>query len=49
MITIEIPNVNERDRIPEEAIQAVVDHIAQKFTPEKIILFGSYSNGDPKP
>ncbi len=49
MVTTEIPNVNERDRIPEEAIQAVADHIAQKFAPEKIILFGSYSNGDPKP
>ncbi len=32
-----------------EAIQAVVDHIAQTFEPEKIILFGSYAYGQPKP
>lgn len=32
-----------------EAIQAVVDYIAQKFDPEKIILFGSYAYGQPKP
>ena len=35
--------------MPPEAIQAVVDHIAQTFDPEKIILFGSYAYGNPKP
>ena len=32
-----------------EAIQTVVDHIAQTFDPDKIILFGSYAYGQPKP
>ncbi|OGO45067.1 MAG: hypothetical protein A2W37_00870 [Chloroflexi bacterium RBG_16_63_12] len=32
-----------------EAIQAIVDRIAEKFKPDKIILFGSYAYGDPKP
>lgn len=49
MATIEVPNVNERERIPREAIQAVADRIAEKFDPDKIILFGSYAYGDPKP
>ena len=48
-LNIQVLNVNERDRVPPEAIQAVVDHIAQTFDPEKIILFGSYAYGNPKP
>ncbi len=46
---IRVPNVNKRDRVPMEAIQAVVDFIARTFAPEKIILFGSYAYGEPKP
>jgi predicted nucleotidyltransferase len=46
---IEVPNVNERRRIPMRAIRAVVKQIAAKFQPEKIILFGSYAYGKPKP
>ena len=49
MLDLKIPNVNERKRIPMEAIQAVADRIAEKFQPDKIILFGSYAYGDPKP
>ncbi|MGQ0600763.1 MAG: nucleotidyltransferase domain-containing protein [Anaerolineales bacterium] len=49
MLDLKVPNVNERDRVPEEAIRAVVDHIARNFDPDKIILFGSYGYGDPKP
>ena len=44
-----LPNVNERARIPMEAIQAFVDRIAELFKPQKIILFGSYGYGEPKP
>ena len=44
-----VPNVNERTRIPMEAIQAVVNRIAELFKPQKIILFGSYSYGESKP
>jgi len=31
------------------AIRAVAKQIADKFEPEKIILFGSYAYGKPKP
>jgi len=44
-----VPNVNERRRIPMRAIHAVVGQIAAKFQPEKIILFGSYAYGRPRP
>ena len=43
-----VPNVNERRRIPMRAIRAVVEQIAEKFQPEKIILFGSYAYGQPR-
>jgi len=49
MLNLNVPNVNERHRIPMEVIQAVADRIAEKFNPDKIILFGSYAYGDPKP
>lgn len=46
---VRVPNVNERERAPMAAIQAVVDFIAHTFEPEQIILFGSYAYGQPKP
>lgn len=49
VLGLKVPNVNERRRIPTEAIQSIVDRIAAKFQPEKIILFGSYAYGTPKP
>jgi predicted nucleotidyltransferase len=49
MLDLKVPNVNERLRIPDAAIQAVVEHIARQFDPDKIILFGSYACGDPQP
>lgn len=48
-LDIAVPNINQRQRIPPEAIQRVVNHIANTFQPEKIILFGSYAYGQPKP
>jgi len=44
-----IPNVNERRRIPMRAIRAVAKQIADTFHPDKIILFGSYAYGKPRP
>ncbi|PIV27565.1 MAG: hypothetical protein COS37_02565 [Anaerolineae bacterium CG03_land_8_20_14_0_80_58_20] len=35
--------------IPRRTIWAVVKHIADKFQPEEIILFGSYAYGNPQP
>ena len=49
MKEIKVPNVNERQYIPMRAIRAVVKQIAVKFQPEKIILFGSYAYGQPRP
>ncbi len=47
--SIAVPNVNERRRIPMQAIRSVANQIAEKFHPEKIILFGSYAYGKPRP
>jgi len=44
-----VANVNERRRIPMRAIRAVVKQIADAFHPDKIILFGSYAYGKPRP
>jgi predicted nucleotidyltransferase len=44
-----VPAINKRKRIPEKAIQDVVRQIAEKFHPKKIILFGSYARGNPRP
>lgn len=49
MDATKVANINERRRIPMRAIRAVVQQIAEKFQPEKIILFGSYAYGRPKP
>ena len=38
-----------RKRIPMRAIRAIVKQIASQFHPDKIILFGSYAYGKPKP
>jgi predicted nucleotidyltransferase len=37
----------ENARIPRRAIADVVRRIAEKFDPERIILFGSYAYGKP--
>ena len=39
----------EQQTVSMHAIRGVVRHIAAKFQPEKIILFGSYAYGHPKP
>ncbi len=41
--------INIRQRIPEEAIQDIVEQIVRNFSPIKIILFGSYAYGTPRP
>ncbi|MBN1453622.1 MAG: nucleotidyltransferase domain-containing protein [Anaerolineales bacterium] len=49
MSVIEVPTVDKRKRIPQKAIDEVVRQIAEKFRPQKIILFGSYARGKPRP
>src|SRR5437016_6587810 len=41
-----VPDYNHRTRIPAWAIRDLVDRIAVRFKPQKIILFGSYARGD---
>ncbi len=44
-----VPTVNRRDRIPRDAVDDVVSQIIAKFHPVKIVLFGSYAHGKPRP
>ena len=46
---LQVPTIPNRTRIPQAAIQSVVDQIAAGFQPEKIIVFGSYAYGTPRP
>ncbi len=46
---LRIPAVDHRKRVPMRAIRAVARIIAEKYHPEKIILFGSHAYGRPKP
>ena len=43
-----VPPINERKRIPMRTIRALANHIAVKFDPEEIILFGSHAYGKPQ-
>ena len=38
-----------RQRVSPEVIQETVRQIAENFCPERIILFGSYASGQPRP
>ena len=49
MVTVNVPTIDKRKRIPQRAINQVVKQIVEKFKPQKIILFGSYARGKPRP
>lgn len=49
MVTVHVPTIDKRKRIPQKAIDQVVEQIVEKFEPQKIILFGSYARGNPRP
>ncbi|MBI5822605.1 MAG: nucleotidyltransferase domain-containing protein [Chloroflexi bacterium] len=49
MVVVDVPTINKRKRIPQKAINQVVKQIVEKFKPKKIILFGSYARGNPRP
>jgi predicted nucleotidyltransferase len=40
---------DQRRPIPMKTIRRIAQHIAQKFNPEQIILFGSHAYGKPTP
>ena len=44
-----VPTVDVRKRIPNSVIREIARLIAEKFQPQKIILFGSYARGNPRP
>ena len=46
---IQVHPIDERERIPQDAIDEVVHQIAEQFQPQKIILFGSYARGNHRP
>lgn len=48
-IDFQVPTIDIRVRIPFEVIVAIVQRIAERFDPQKIILFGSYAYGAPRP
>lgn len=43
------PTVDQRTRIPDDIIRELISRIASQFQPKKIILFGSYAYGNPRP
>ncbi len=49
MVAVNVPTIDKRERIPQDAIDDVVRQIVEKFKPQKIILFGSYARGNPRP
>jgi predicted nucleotidyltransferase len=49
MVVVNVPPIGKRKRIPQKAIDQVVKQIVEKFKPQKIILFGSYARGNPRP
>lgn len=44
-----VPTIDVRERIPDSVIESLARQIAEKFNPRKIILFGSYARGNPRP
>ena len=42
-----VPPLSKRSRIPMRTIRAMATHIADRFHPEEIILFGSHAYGKP--
>ncbi|MEI9478581.1 MAG: nucleotidyltransferase domain-containing protein [Deltaproteobacteria bacterium] len=50
METVNLPEQAHGELIPVETIEAIAKAIAERFSPQKIIIFGSYSSlGSPTP
>lgn len=49
MAEISLKRQQYGELIAPETIEGVVRSIAENFSPEKIILFGSYASGNPTP
>ncbi len=46
---LSVPTIDRRKRITMKVIHALVQRIAERFKPQRIILFGSYGYGNPRP
>jgi predicted nucleotidyltransferase len=47
--SLSVPTVDVRTRIPDEVIRELARRIAEEFAPLRILLFGSYAYGHPRP
>lgn len=47
--TLEVPTVDVRKRIPTEVIHELARRIGEQFRLQRVILFGSYAHGQPRP
>jgi predicted nucleotidyltransferase len=47
--TPHVPTIDVRKRISPRTIRAVANRIARQFRPQRIVLFGSYAYGSPRP
>lgn len=47
--SLAVPTIDERTKISQTVIDHLARLIAERFKPQKIILFGSYAYGDPLP
>jgi predicted nucleotidyltransferase len=48
-VTFAVPTIDVRTRIPETVIHDLARQVAEQFHPQRIILFGSYAYGQPRP
>jgi uncharacterized protein len=48
-INLQVPTIDVRVRIPDAVIAEVARLVAERYHPQKIILFGSYAYGTPRP
>ena len=44
-----VPTIDVRQRIEPDVIRLLAHQIVDRFHPQKIILFGSYAYGQPRP
>jgi len=46
---LSVPTIDKRERIQADVIRLLARRIVDRFHPQKIILFGSYAYGQPRP
>jgi predicted nucleotidyltransferase len=46
---LSVPTIDKRERIQSDVIRLLARRIVDRFHPQKIILFGSYAYGQPRP